>query len=144
MLAYPEVLSKVLVRVSVGYNCLLRPINIFMHIKSPSSLSYKPYFFYCLPMFFLLDLRSLILKLFIGCDFKFSVGRIQIAHMDFLPSQSCGRLWRWCQFFYCTCHHQSVRLLQGNPLRRVGPRGTKSHWVHPYWIFWLAVRKYSQ
>ena len=52
---------------------------------------------------YLLGNRTLILKLVLGCDRKFSVGSIQTGHTDLLPPQACGRLWRGCQFFYCTC-----------------------------------------
>ena len=28
---------------------------------------------------------------------QLSVGRIQIRHPDFFPTQACGRSWQWCQ-----------------------------------------------
>ena len=40
----------------------------------------------------LLDYHLLILKIFLWCDCKLSVGRIQIGHTDLLTPQFCGRL----------------------------------------------------
>ena len=48
---------------------------------------------------YLLDHHLLILKLFLGCDCKFSVGHIRTRHTDLLPPQVCSRLWWGWRFF---------------------------------------------
>ena len=68
-----------------------------------SSYLFNPYFvFVDLCVSYSLDQRSFILKLVLGCDWKFSLGRIQTGHMDLLPSQACERLWWGCCFFVIT------------------------------------------
>ena len=49
---------------------------------------------------YLLNQRSLILKLVLRSDCKFPVGRVQTRHMDFLPPHNFGNLWKECQFLF--------------------------------------------
>ena len=53
-----------------------------------------------LTLLWLLDQISLILKLFLECDWKLSVGRIQTGHKYFLHPQVCGRSWRGWRFLW--------------------------------------------
>ena len=58
-----------------------------------------------------LDQNSLILKSFLICLRKFSVGRIQNRHTDFPPSQVCERSWRGWGLGVQTCPLQLIALL---------------------------------
>ena len=49
---------------------------------------------------YLMDQRSLILKLFLGYVNFFSVGRIRTGHTDLIPLQVCGNFWRRCRFLW--------------------------------------------
>ena len=54
------------------------------------------------------DECSLILKLVLGCVRKLSVVCIQTIHIDFLPPQVYGRLWRGFQLGVQTCSLQLI------------------------------------
>ena len=113
---------------------------------------YTSLFSYIFDMFILhlLDQSSLILKLFLKCDYNFSVGRIQTRHIYFLPLQARGRSWQGCWFCSHTFHHQFIDWLKekvwigGLVMKcwwiktvagiRDSQSGTNSHWVNP-WIF---------
>ena len=63
----------------------------------------------CWPVFYnWLDQSSLILKLFLGCDSKFSVGHIQTVHTDFLPPQVFVRSWIGCWLGVHNCFLQMI------------------------------------
>ena len=57
------------------------------------------------------DQLLLILKLSLGCDYKFSVGHIQTGHIYFLTPQVCGSLCRGCRLCVYTCLLQLIDLL---------------------------------
>ena len=87
----------------------------FLDLKYPSSSSFKHYFdiveFYGLYVF---DHRSFILKLFLGCDCKFSVGCIQTGHAYFFSRrfvEGCGKGAGFCDI---TCCHQYIDCIQGS------------------------------
>ena len=50
-------------------------------------------------------------KLSLGVIWKFSVGRIQIGHTDFLPPQVCGRSWQGCLLGVLTCLLQLIAFI---------------------------------
>ena len=75
--------------------------------------------------------RLLILKLFLGCDCKLLVGRIQTRHTDFLPPQVCGRLWRGFRLDIQTC---SLQLIVYLDLRYPSSSSFKPSFVD----FWLV------
>ena len=54
------------------------------------------------------DKCSLILLLVLGCDFKFSVGHIQIRDMDFLPLPTWGKSWWGCRLGVTSCWRQLI------------------------------------
>ena len=88
----------------------LNQYNLFLFLRSficqvlffgVSEISFKIFVqsFVDLCVSYLLDQRSLILKLVLGCDWKLSVGHIQTGHAYFLPVQVCGRLCQGWRFF---------------------------------------------
>ena len=87
----------------------------------------------------LLDQRSLILNLFLVCDWKFPVGRIQTGHTDFSPPLVCGSSWRGFWFLWLLCRNQYIYWFHGSH-KNQNPRhdlpqtsgGLKS--VCPVWI----------
>ena len=86
-----------------------RQLVYFIDQNSPSSYSYKPYFFivdFCL--FHLMDQRSLILNIVLRCYRRLSVGCIQIGHTDFVPPQVCVYSWWEWRLCDCTCHNQFI------------------------------------
>ena len=89
-------------------------------------------------IFHIMDQRSLILKLVLGCDWKLYVGRIKMGHPHLLPPQACGKSWQGWQFFVYNCHLHCFEWLQGNIIKRVDSRGTKDHWFYPLvYFYWL-------
>ena len=62
---------------------------------------------------YLLYQRSLILKLFLWCDCKLSVGCIQTGNMYLLSLQACEELLQGCKFYYYyTFCHQYIDWLK--------------------------------
>ena len=72
-------------------------------------LSYHTFVIYCWPVcLHWSDQYSLILKLFLGCDWNFSVGRIQAKHTYLLPPQVYGRSWWGFRLGVQTCLLQLI------------------------------------
>ena len=93
---------------------------------------------------YLSDQRSLILKIFIVCDGKLSVGCIQTIYTYLLPPQVWGRLWRGWRFLWFhllpSIHWLASRqFLKWSKFEviyaSVVPRVTNPHWVNPSQLF---------
>ena len=63
---------------------------------------------------YLLDQRSLIMKIVLGCDWKLSVGHIQTIHTYLIPPRACPRSWWGFWFCDCTFWNQYIDWLQGS------------------------------
>ena len=63
-------------------------------------------------IFNLLGHHLFILKCFLGCDWKCSLGLIQNVHTYLLPPQVSGRSCWGFLFCYCTCSYQLIDWLK--------------------------------
>ena len=102
---------------------------------------------------YLLYQRSLILKLFLRCDWKIPVGRIQNEHTYLPPPSACGRLcWR-CRFLLF-CLSPSRHLLVSRQFLKLfkfevvwvifGPRKQIPFWINPSQIFSKWYKHFQQ
>ena len=73
-------------------------LDFYSSIIVLCSLSFHLCIVNCWPVcLHLSDQILLILNFFLGCDWNFSVGRIQTGRRNWLPPQVCGRSWRCFQ-----------------------------------------------
>ena len=113
--ASPKGLWMVVSMVTVGCSELFTSIYCFSWSEISFQLFVQAFLcFFYLRVLHLIGHCSLILKLFLGCVRKCSVGIIQTRHTALIPLQVCGRSWWGWRFFGISFHHQLIDRIQVN------------------------------